>query len=241
MHIPGRRKHYPNALRAGPSPKMSLIEDLLDQVAHRGLVSVKHARVAVLPEHPRRQQGEGVQPFAHRLSGHLPGLAPPVVEGGVVAVRRLTGHAESSQHLVPNLSREGAGEDEMVHGLRHLVAEEAAGMVLEASPGKALGSPAAIHAGKPSEKLDPRRRPRLPSKLPGAGGSGAMELRKVARLGGVSTTGSPLPDQPIRLSAERGARNGSPERQVLANLVHAEGGHGCPEPRRFQAAPGRRS
>jgi hypothetical protein len=29
---------------------------------------------------------------------------------------------------VPNLSREGTGEDEMVHGLRHLVAEEAARM-----------------------------------------------------------------------------------------------------------------
>jgi hypothetical protein len=31
---------------------------------------------------------------------------------------------------VPNLSREGTGEDEMMHGLWHLVAKEAAGMVL---------------------------------------------------------------------------------------------------------------
>jgi hypothetical protein len=47
----------------------------------------------MLPDQPWREKGEGVQSFAHGLRGEQPRLAPPFIEGGVVIVGRLAGHA----------------------------------------------------------------------------------------------------------------------------------------------------
>jgi hypothetical protein len=63
---------------------------------------------------------------------------------------------------VPNLPREGAGDEQMMHCLRLLVAQDAPGIVLQALALKSIGSPAPVLVGQPEEEFDEGRRPDLP-------------------------------------------------------------------------------
>ena len=62
----------------------------------------------------------------------------------------MAGHPQPGQGLVPDLPREGAGEEEVVHGLRCLVAEgaERGGA---ASRGEAVRGATPIEVGEPVE------------------------------------------------------------------------------------------
>lgn len=66
------------------------------------------------------------------------------------------------QHLVPDLPGEGAGEDEVVHGLGGLVAEGTSRGVLQATTGEVVCRSTPVEAGEPVEESYARRRPVLP-------------------------------------------------------------------------------
>lgn len=69
------------------------------------------------------------------------------------------------QHLVPDLSGEGAGEDEVVHGLRSLVTYGASRGVLQAAAFEAVCSPTSVEVCEPVKEPDARRSPVLPCNL----------------------------------------------------------------------------
>lgn len=67
-------------------------------------------------------------------------------------------------HVLPVCKQ--ALDDQVVHGLRCLVAQWADSLVRQPSPGQAVDSPAAVKVGEPVEEFDPRRRPTLPDHPP---------------------------------------------------------------------------
>jgi hypothetical protein len=66
-----------------------------------------------------------------RSWGALPSLVPPGVDR-VVAFRRVAGGTQPGKNLEPNLLGEAAACQEVMHGFHLLVAEQAAGVVVEA-------------------------------------------------------------------------------------------------------------
>jgi hypothetical protein len=67
---------------------------------------------------------------------------------------------------MPNLPRKRATDEEVVNGLCLLVAEQAFGMVLQASPGESISGPTSIDVGEPMKEFDSVRCPTLPYELP---------------------------------------------------------------------------
>jgi hypothetical protein len=86
----------------------------------------------------------------------------------------------------------GESNEQMVHSLGFLVAQQASSMVLQASICQAIRRPATVLIGKLVEKLHSGRRPGFPDALPGRACHGALERRKVSgasceqQLGGVA-------------------------------------------------------
>lgn len=48
---------------------------------NQGLGPIEDAIIALLPNHPWRQEGNGGEAFAHQCRRVLPGVQPPVHEG----------------------------------------------------------------------------------------------------------------------------------------------------------------
>ena len=78
---------------------------------------------------------------------------------------------------MPDRAGEGPADQEMLHRLGGLVAEEASCGVLQATAGEAIGCPTSVQAGEPVEESDARGCPVLPGELPCA----AARCQKVAR------------------------------------------------------------
>ena len=55
---------------------------------------------------------------------------------------------------MPNLPGEGAGDDNMLHGLSVLVAKSTSVVVGETVASQSIGSPAAVKVGQPGEHLN---------------------------------------------------------------------------------------
>ena len=55
---------------------------------------------------------------------------------------------------MPNLPREGAGDDNMLHGLDVLVAKSTSVVVGETVAGQSIDNSAAVKVGQPGEHLD---------------------------------------------------------------------------------------
>lgn len=155
-------------------PEGRLLLDLSHQCSNRGAGSVEDTVILVFPKHPGYEQGRGGEALAHGLERELPRREPPEVDR-LLAVGRVAGYPQPAQYLVPYLPREWAGEEEMLDGLRRLVAKRAARGVLQAAAGEAVSGPTPIEMGEPMEESDARRCPALPSELPGIAGGGSVE------------------------------------------------------------------
>ena len=83
------------------------------------------------------------------------------------------------QDDVPSLLSKWTRQEQVLDGLRVLVAKEAPRVVLQAAAGEAVGSPASVQAGEPVEEADARRRPILPGELPCIAAQGAIESGEV--------------------------------------------------------------
>ena len=112
---------------------------------------------------------------------------------------------------MPGLPGEWAGEDEVVHGLGGLVAEEASCGVLQAAAGEAVGSPTSVQAGEPVEESDARGCPVLRGELPCVAACGTIEGGEVGRFGEVDTACVPLPDEAVWLVGEGRGVDGLPD------------------------------
>ena len=75
-------------------------------------------------------------------------------------------NARPVQGGVPGLLRERAGQEQVLDGLRLLIAEEASGVVLQAATGQPFCYPAPVLAGQPMEESDSGWRPAFPCQLP---------------------------------------------------------------------------
>ena len=78
-----------------------------------------------------------------RCRGVGRGSVPPVKEPSASG-RRMNWGGAPSKAVVPNLPREGATCQEVLHGLDLLVAEQAEGMVGKTVASKARGGPASV-------------------------------------------------------------------------------------------------
>ena len=73
MHIPGGRQDGTKATGSSACPLPSFILDLGDQDMNQGLGPIEDAIIALLPNHPWRQEGNGGEAFAHQCRRVLPG------------------------------------------------------------------------------------------------------------------------------------------------------------------------
>ena len=131
VHVPGGLvDDVVEASLSHLGPEGRLVFDPRNQVVGRGLGALEHAAVAVLPNHPRGQQGHGGEAFAHGLR-HTPlGAMPPGKKGNLMAGGGAR-QAEPGDDVLPYLPGEGAAEEQVVHCLGVLAAQDARVVVLQ--------------------------------------------------------------------------------------------------------------
>jgi hypothetical protein len=95
---------------------------------------------------------------------------------------------------MPDVPGEAAFDDEVVHGLHHLIAQCTMWIVLQSAPCKAISRPTLVQTSKPVEELHSRRRPRFQHELPFSASHRALEGGEVRRFRGVVTILCPSPD-----------------------------------------------
>ena len=101
---------------------------------HNGLSLLEDTVVAQFPDHPWNKEGDGGEALTHCLGRACLGLQPPSRECFLLVGCR-NWHMEPGEDLMPGLAREWTFQEEVSHGLRNLIAQGAARMVLQASLG----------------------------------------------------------------------------------------------------------
>jgi hypothetical protein len=84
---------------------------------------------------------------------------------------------------MPYLSREGTCDEQMVHSLRRLIAEDTSGWVRQMAPLQSVCGPTSVFQSLPKEETYSWWSPSLPDQLPGIELDRTMEGGKIARLG----------------------------------------------------------
>jgi hypothetical protein len=102
----------------------------------------------------------------HLLGDVLLGFVPPVQQGGGGGSGRRAWDPKPRNGLVPDLAREGALHEQVLHRFGALVAKVAGSMVRQATTRQAFRCPASVQVGKPVKESDARRRPAFPEELP---------------------------------------------------------------------------
>ena len=94
---------------------------------------------------------------------------------------------------MPNLPRERAADDDVLHGLFSLVAQGTTIIVRQTMPSESSGGPASVKVGEPIKHLDVEGGPTPPSEVPERRGSRSGVKGSIAGFGRVLGVGSPSP------------------------------------------------
>ena len=124
------------------------------------------------------------------------------MEGGVFSWK-VDGHASPAEDLMPNLTGERAGLEEVMNGLGFLITKRARVLVRQAVTGEPFRVPAAVLHGKPKEELDAKRRPWPAGETPVRIFARAKEKRLVAGARRVCGGSCPTPGEHVWRGGER--------------------------------------